>query len=663
MPIIRIPGRSSRVPSKGGKSAKGGKRPIKGPKKLPPPQRRDSLSSVASSSSLSSPANLSNDDGYSGLEDVSDSEDDDADHVLAAEQEHIANERSSPRPTPDFEIDDDDDDDDDDADDADDDDSDDDLSSPHKDLYKTTPGAALDVTITDTSSEAGSWNGFNDEQDQPPVAQDNIDENDTNTSGGRHVHFALPHSDTDTDDDGENHDGFFPDIFVPEEALDSRFRQEIGLDNDNYSSDSQTYWDHHGDDEFEGFSEDDAKDFDAFYENTLGIDNGLLSMDLPVTFGLSNEGGGPGNDTGDLLGFPSPSHGPGDPFWDITHSNEATAASTPSMVPDVPVDVDGDDESDDGYLSDGETTEEDEPVLIPKDSPMRRSLSRGSSDAEAAPDSPLRRRPAPPRKRVCVLNPITGKLIILTPQPKKRLGPAPGMSAGQFQPDLLSLQTLSFVPGDPIGTGTGPLDTLNEMPWMTPVGYFPPVDLNPPLTPALFPNMGSEGSSTRTDEDEDEEDEGERDLDVDLFLAFDSDDSDAEGGNGNDAEDGEVSNDGRTGNTDKTSGHGGNKASTAFGTLAHLGGMNVGAFRRNQTTQQLIARGEATPDSLAFSNSLFHGTLRGIRDGALPAAATSLTPERRRKPQPTKSPLEVASLKRRASALTGGAHKKPKKHL
>ena len=341
MPIIKIKCKASRVPSKGGKSFKGGKRPIKGPKKLPPPPRRDSISSVASSSSLSSPANLSNDDGYSGVDDVSDSDDDDADHVLAAEQEHIANERSSPRPTIDFNMTDDDE-----ADDADDDDSDDDLSTPPREMHKT-PSGGLDFAIADSSSEddSESWNGFNEEQDQPPKAQDTADDSDAPLQVERRVHFQLP-SDSESDDDGDNHDGFFPDIFVPEEALDSRFRQEIGQDNDNYSSDSQTYWDHHGDDEFEGFSEDDQTDFNAFYQQDLEVNNGFLPLGSPGTFG-PNEGGVIEIDNGDLLGFQA--SGPNNPFWDISRSNEATAASTPSMVPDLPVESDDDDESDDGY--------------------------------------------------------------------------------------------------------------------------------------------------------------------------------------------------------------------------------------------------------------------------------------------------------------------------
>lgn len=345
MPIIRIPGRSSRVPSKGGKAVKGGKRPIKGPKRQAPPPRRDSVSSVNSSSSLSSPANLSNDDGYSGVEDVSDSDPEDADHVFAAEQEHIANEHSSPRPTPDFDLDDDD------ADDADDDDSDEDSGTPSKESHRIPPSGGA-VFIDDTSSDAESWNGFTDDHDHPQPALDtpldNQNDNDDVPQVARHVHFAeLPHSDSDTDDDGDNHDGFFPDIFVPEDALDSRFRQEIGLDNEDYSSDSQTYWDHHGDDEFDGFSETENQVPRSMFQDSLGgpLD---LPLDPPGRFAASNDGCGPGNDAGDLFaGFRIPNNGPVDPFWDVGRSNEATAVSTPSMVPDVPVD-DDDDESD-GY--------------------------------------------------------------------------------------------------------------------------------------------------------------------------------------------------------------------------------------------------------------------------------------------------------------------------
>lgn len=282
---------------------------------------------------------------------------------------------------------------------------------------------------------------------------------------------------------------------------------------------------------------------------------------------------------------------------------------------------------------------------------MRRSVSRSSSEG---PESPFAARKGSPAKRVCIMNPITQKLMILYPPRTKRPEPTPNMQDDALQPDFLSLQTLSFIPGG----GPLPLDAFQSFPGLLPgVGNLNPLysmDLNPTWTPSLFPNMGSQSSSNLEDEDEDEEDEGEKDLDVDHFLDF-SEDSEDEATN-DDAEEGETTTDGQK---DKDgSAAGGDKP--AFSILSHLGGMNVGAFRRHQTTTQLIARGEATPDSLSFANPLFNGTLRGIRDGALPAAATSLTPERRRKPQPAKSPLENSSLKRRASAMAEGAHKKHK---
>lgn len=250
--------------------------------------------------------------------------------------------------------------------------------------------------------------------------------------------------------------------------------------------------------------------------------------------------------------------------------------------------------------------------------------------------------------------------MVITPQPTKRPDPTPGMPSGQLQPDFLSLQTLSFIPANQLGAMSLALDPFQASDWLGPpgLGSFNFLDCGPPMTPALFPNMGSQSSSTRTDEDEDEEDEGERDLDVDHFLDF-SEDSEDEPAN-DDAEEGETTGDGQNDAAKDGSGADGDKPA-AFNILSHLGGMNVGAFRRQQMDSQLIARGEATPESLSFSNPLFNGTLRGIRDGALPAAATSLTPERRRKPQSAKSPLEIASLKRRSTGMAdSGAHKKHK---
>lgn len=93
--------------------------------------------------------------------------------------------------------------------------------------------------------------------------------------------------------------------------------------------------------------------------------------------------------------------------------------------------------------------------------------------------------------------------------------------------------------------------------------------------------------------------------------------------------------------------------------LLHLKTIDrVGAFRINQDEQKLIMNGEATQESLAFSNSLIHGTLRGIKQGNLKGAATPLTPERRPKKPFTKSPLEANFKKRKASEADNNTYKR-----
>lgn len=93
--------------------------------------------------------------------------------------------------------------------------------------------------------------------------------------------------------------------------------------------------------------------------------------------------------------------------------------------------------------------------------------------------------------------------------------------------------------------------------------------------------------------------------------------------------------------------------------LKHLQAIDcVGAFRLNQDNQKLIANGVATKESLGFSNPLFHGTLRGIKQGNLQGAATPLTPERRHKKVVAKSPLEINKMKRKASEADNNTHKR-----
>ncbi|KAF3766764.1 hypothetical protein M406DRAFT_355349 [Cryphonectria parasitica EP155] len=78
---------------------------------------------------------------------------------------------------------------------------------------------------------------------------------------------------------------------------------------------------------------------------------------------------------------------------------------------------------------------------------------------------------------------------------------------------------------------------------------------------------------------------------------------------------------------------------------------SVGAFRINQMQRKLILNGEATEDSIDFSNSYTVGALRGLKHGSLSVANTPLTPERRHKKMPAKSPLEAMAMKRKASSM------------
>ena len=72
---------------------------------------------------------------------------------------------------------------------------------------------------------------------------------------------------------------------------------------------------------------------------------------------------------------------------------------------------------------------------------------------------------------------------------------------------------------------------------------------------------------------------------------------------------------------------------------------DVGAYRRNQHNQRLLSNGKATQESLAFSNNLHIGTLRGIKTGSLETVTTPITPHRRHKRNVTlNAPVLVPDL-------------------
>jgi hypothetical protein len=198
------------------------KRKFATPVKTKTANRRRRVSDTPSTSSL----DLSDDGGYSAVEDISDSSDDDEADVAAAEEENIFEEalpptpQPAPRPQPTIEEDDDDEEEEEENDDDDD------------------EQEGLDIDDDD----AGSWGGIvSDVEDQPDIYQDaNIFGSDNPVE--RHVHFDVPSSDSDDTDTDDEIGGFFPDIFVAQNTLDPSFRREIENDPDE-SSGSGSFWD------------------------------------------------------------------------------------------------------------------------------------------------------------------------------------------------------------------------------------------------------------------------------------------------------------------------------------------------------------------------------------------------------------------------------------
>lgn len=206
----------------------------------------------------SSTPDLSSDGGYSALDEVSDSEDDDEDGVYAAEEKHIIKDVTkirhgpSPRPVAQKEEEDadeeegdgdgdggSDDEDEDDLDDLDDADFADFIAQ--EDGNKDNDGGAEDSANAKFADDGASWNG--------------ISESDANHNGAvvgvqasppkRQVRFAgVPDSDSDsTTSEVSVHDSqYFPDIFVEQNLLDPGFRREIEHESD--SSVSSSFWDY-----------------------------------------------------------------------------------------------------------------------------------------------------------------------------------------------------------------------------------------------------------------------------------------------------------------------------------------------------------------------------------------------------------------------------------
>ncbi|EAQ87130.1 hypothetical protein CHGG_03749 [Chaetomium globosum CBS 148.51] len=565
--------------------------------KYPPKPARVPKSRDYDSSSL----DLSDDSGYSGVEDVTDSEDDDED-VFAAEEEHIINASRKraldpPRPLVADE----------------DDDADEESEADEED--EAEPEEA------DPADDSASWDGFSSDHDEllpaHPVTRDLLDQ--VSITPGRHVRFVgVPDSDTDstTSETSEVSDmnGFFPDIFVEQSALDPMFRREI--EDDDETSSQGSFWDfHNGSQEIAARrAEDEAavRDFD------LDIDS---------------------------LATPRPN----DPPIDMS----ATVVNT-AEVQDL-----------DGYETDGDTTEEDIPEPIIRKKQIRRSRAvDASSDSDT--ERPASCKPGKPRvgrfnldrsdnKPIGVVDPATGKMIIFTPRRTNQLDLSPESLHLDFSAQDLA-SPLVRNPGFVMMGAMASSNTFGDFMNMQPFG---PTEAFFPCTPGIFPGEEESDDSYFAGIEEDEE---ESLLKIEDFVTLNNDSSDEEEEEPFSLWNGDVaSSPTRPKTAASNASAAAESAPAAHPLLTHFDSNSdvVGAFRRNQINQQLIYSDKASQESLAFSGPYYHGTLRGIKTGSMETVTTPITPIRRQKRSNTigsgfgdiqqSSPLNVVSQKRKAS--------------
>ncbi|KAL2128604.1 hypothetical protein VTI74DRAFT_8942 [Chaetomium olivicolor] len=538
----------------------------------------------------SSSLDLSDDNGYSGVEDVTDSDDDDDEHVFAAEEEHIINasrKRSLGPPRPLIE--------------DDEDDADGESEAEEEEDANSNAG--------DPADDSASWDGIISESDElipaEPLSSDTLD--DLTTPVERHVRFAgVPDSDSDstTSETSDTIDhNFFPDIFVAQSALDPSFRREI--ENDDETSSNGSFWDFHS----------------ASQE--------LRARDLES------------EDLGQMYDFETPLGTP-------RASQPPTEVSTPVAAPAEAQDLDG-------YETDGDTTEEDIPEPIVRKRTRRPLSVEPSSDSDT--ERPVRYRPGKPRvgrfnldrsdnKPIGVVDPATGKMIIFTPRRTNQLDLSPeSLHLDLPRPDLSACSPLVRNPGFIMMGAMVSSNTFGDFMNMQPFG---PAEAFFPCTSDVLNDEESDDSYFAALEEEDEE---ESLLKLEDFVTFNDDSSDEEE-SGAEWNGDPISSPTRP-KTAASSANATAEAAAAHPLLTHFDNNPgvAGAFRRNQINQQLIYSEKASQESLAFSGPLYHGTLRGIKEGSMETVTTPITPIRRQK---------RGNLKRKASGThaDGNLHKR-----
>ncbi|TRX98111.1 hypothetical protein FHL15_000756 [Xylaria flabelliformis] len=532
---------------------------------------------------------LSDESGYSGVEDITGSDDDEED-VEAAEEEHILSDELHHVTR----------------------------SSPRPDLQDDEEADDDDEALgddeggdyeedDDDAEDNISWDGLPSEPEQIEIDDP---ANLQVPTVQRRVRFDVPESDDDedTETDEETAYGFFPDLFVDKSKLDPSFRQEVDHNSDD---DSDAYWDHYGTSNTIGtVFEEEGSDFEALM-NVVEEDDST-----PVA-------------------------------TPMTPNAMSTAISTPVASPEK------DEVSLDGYQTDGETTDEEEPV--PR--PIRRKTRRDSAEeaSETSDVEIIKGRRGQPRvgrfsldksskKPIAMVNPRTGKLMIFTTHRSLKRGL--DLSPEQFKFPFFDQTQSSPILGNPgniMMSGMISSNTFGDFMNTHAVG---PAEAWYAQMPDSNEYGDSSGSESQVVDDE------EKSLRIEDFLEIE-DDSDSSDNQEFEKDDGDeiLCTPGRptTSSSDVTS---------LLDHFEHNSNL-VGAFRRDQAHHRLITRSKATHDSLAFSGPYFEGTLRGIKDGRIATANVPISPLRRRKKMTefASSPLS-SSTKRKASSDHRMGHKK-----
>lgn len=426
-------------------------------------------------SDTSSSLDLSDEEGYSAVEDISDSEDNDEEDVTAVEEaiiltEDISNSPGAPRPQSD---DDEEDADDDDAEEAEDEDDDaDDLPDDADADNASWAGILSDVDDGNASDFYHDPNAF---------ASDPIIE--------RHVRFDVPDSDSDSTETEDDHADLFPDIFVSQNSLDPAFRKEIEHDPDE-SSGSNSFWDYHG--HYEEEEEEDSESEAEEVVRQLSDDENALAKPVP-----------------------------------------SVASATENFTPtfEEPLELDG-------YESDGDTTDEEdipEPVIRKKARRQSNAMSDEASDSEA--DSPVKPERGQPRvgrfnldrsdkKPIAVLNPLTRKMMIFTPHRRRQLDLSPEQfnfpwAIEEQSPSLLSNSANMMLSAMFSSNTFG--DFVNAQAMGPAEAFFP------------FQSAANDDNSSTSPSMEDEDEDDEEKLNINDFITFgEAADDESSGDEGND---------------------------------------------------------------------------------------------------------------------------------